>query len=255
MSDAAFGAVRMLQEGAHQFDVIDSLSDFSKYRVLVLPDDVPVSPAFARKLDSYTAGGGAIIASFESGLNEDKSEFALKQLGVKKKSEGPRDLDGSPVRGKPFGTNDYAEYIIPQGAVGKGLPETEHVMYMAGNGCRGASGQHGPCRCDKIIFQQNLPALRVSPADSVFGSPRVARDSAKRQDNLFFSPNIQAVPFKSAPVVQGAFIERAVHSTSGTSGSCKRADNAFGNGKRTEEGEPAGAPPSALYPRTPRNAD
>lgn len=37
------GAVRMLQEGAMQFDILDSFSDFSKYRLLILPDEIPVN--------------------------------------------------------------------------------------------------------------------------------------------------------------------------------------------------------------------
>jgi hypothetical protein len=33
------GMTRMLQEGAHQFDIIDSSADLAAYKVVVLPDE------------------------------------------------------------------------------------------------------------------------------------------------------------------------------------------------------------------------
>ncbi|MFC1714254.1 beta-galactosidase trimerization domain-containing protein [Candidatus Poribacteria bacterium] len=113
---AAMGVVRVLQEGVHQFDIIDSASDLSRYKVVVLPDSIPVSADLAGRIDGYLAQGGAIIASYQSGLNEEKSGFALNALGVKLKGEAPYNPD----------------FIVPKGAIGKGLPETEHVMYLKG---------------------------------------------------------------------------------------------------------------------------
>ncbi|SHF23698.1 Beta-galactosidase trimerisation domain-containing protein [Caldanaerobius fijiensis DSM 17918] len=113
---AIMGANRMLEEAGYQFDIIDSKSDFSRYKVLILPDNIPVSQEFAEKLDKYVADGGAIIASFESGLNEDKSAFSIKSLGIKLKGEAPYSPD----------------FILPEGEIGRGLPKTEHVMYMRG---------------------------------------------------------------------------------------------------------------------------
>lgn len=129
---AAKGAVRMLQEGAHQFDMVDSRSDYAPYKVLILPDVIPVSPDLAQRLQTYLAGGGTLLASFESGLQPDKQAFALAELGVTKTGDGPRDPAGALARGRAFDRNQYAEYVIPQGAMGVGLPETEHVMYMKG---------------------------------------------------------------------------------------------------------------------------
>ncbi len=129
---AIMGATRMLTEGAHQFDILDSASDLSRYKVLILPDHIPVSKAFAAKLEAYLADGGALIASFESGMNGEKTDFTLKALGVRMRGEGPRDLSGRLVRGRHFPQNDYAEYILPRGELGRRLPETEHVMYMKG---------------------------------------------------------------------------------------------------------------------------
>lgn len=129
---AVAGALRILQEGGHQFDIVDSHSDFSPYRLLILPDHVEVNDQLATKLEQYLAGGSKLIASAFSGLDAGKREFKLKSLGVKLRHPLTRDPNGDLVAGKRMERNDYAEYILPKGVLGKGLPETEHVMYTKG---------------------------------------------------------------------------------------------------------------------------
>ena len=111
-----FGVTRLLQEGGHQFDFIDSQSPLGKYKLLILPDSIPVSPALATKLETFVADGGKLIATHRSGLNEAGDAFALKCLGV----DFVGDAEFSP------------DFIVPAGEVGKGLPKTEHVMYKKG---------------------------------------------------------------------------------------------------------------------------
>lgn len=133
LPQATMGVERMLDEGAHQFDIIDSAGDFGAYKLLVLPDTIPVNDALKAKLDAYLAQGGAIIASFESGLAPDKRGFALDALGVELAGEGPRDASGELVRGRHFPSGDYVEYLRPtDAAIGNGLRPTEHAMYMRG---------------------------------------------------------------------------------------------------------------------------
>jgi len=126
------GAVRMLQELGMQFDVLDTRSDLSRYRLLILPDEIPVSEAFAERLSAYIRQGGAVIASFESGLTPAKDRFALNELGVRLNPEQTKDEYGREVRGKHYPRFDYTDFVIPSGDIGKGLPETEHAMYMKG---------------------------------------------------------------------------------------------------------------------------
>lgn len=116
MPPAVVGAARMLQEGFHQFEIIDSASDLSCFKVIILPDNIPVSTDLAQKIEQFIREGGSIIASYESGLNSDKTEFVLKDLGVRLKGPAPYSPD----------------FIVPKGGIGKGLPETEHVMYLKG---------------------------------------------------------------------------------------------------------------------------
>ncbi|MBI5032711.1 MAG: beta-galactosidase trimerization domain-containing protein [Chloroflexi bacterium] len=128
---ALMGITRMLQASAHQFDILDSASDLSRYQIIVLPDKIPVDTPLAQKLRAYLDRGGALIASFESGMNAEASEFARQVLGVRLKSDGPRNLNGDLVRGKFFPRADYAEYILP-GQLGKGLAQTEYALYIRG---------------------------------------------------------------------------------------------------------------------------
>jgi hypothetical protein len=129
---ALMGITRMLEESAHQFDIVDSASDLSRFKVVVLPDAIPVSAGLAGKLQAYLDGGGALLASFEAGMNGEKTAFTLQALGVRLRSEGPRDLKGDLVRGKIFERADYVEYVLPQGPLGKGLAETEYALYIRG---------------------------------------------------------------------------------------------------------------------------
>ena len=114
--EAPMGAVRMLQEGHHQFDIIDSHADLRKYKLLILADQVPVSPELGRKLDQYVADGGSLIATYRSGLGADGKAFNLKCLGVSLVGEAPFNPD----------------FIIPREPFANGLPQTEHVMYLRG---------------------------------------------------------------------------------------------------------------------------
>ena len=129
---AAMGVVRMLQEGQHQFDMIDSQSDWHDYSVLILPDVITVDATLREKLDQYVSGGGSVLASFESGLDPSHDQFAWDALGVAKTGDGPKDAQQKLARGRSFEKNDYAEYVIPHGEIGQELPATEHVMYMSG---------------------------------------------------------------------------------------------------------------------------
>lgn len=82
------GAVRMLLEGKILFDVIDTEEDFSKYKVIILPDQVRITPLLQSKLKEYFAKGGKVFATGESGLSVDDDSFAL-DLGVKWVGENP----------------------------------------------------------------------------------------------------------------------------------------------------------------------
>lgn len=93
--DTDAGAVRMLLEGKVLFDVVDLETDFSGYKVVILPDRVSVDSKLQRKLEEYLRAGGKLLATGESGLLADGSGFAI-DLGVR--WEGANEFSPAYVR-------------------------------------------------------------------------------------------------------------------------------------------------------------
>ena len=178
MPPPSVGALRMLQEGAHQFDLVDSQNDLSPYRVLILPDRIPLSQSLAQKLNAYLKNGGSIIASFESGLNAAKTAFALDGFPVRNVGAPVVDGEGNDARGRVYARNDYAEYILPQGPIGKGLPRTEHVMHMKGMDVEACAGAEILMNKVKPYFDrtaEHFCSHRQTPSSGIAGGPAVVR--------------------------------------------------------------------------------
>ncbi|PSW20787.1 beta-galactosidase [Photobacterium sanctipauli] len=108
------GVARVLVEGGFQFDIIDTLACFDDYKLLILPDEVPVDGKLAALLEDYVAKGGRIIASHRSGLNVEGSAFATDLFGAKLVGDAPYSPD----------------FIIPTGEMAHGLNSVEHAMYQ-----------------------------------------------------------------------------------------------------------------------------
>jgi beta-galactosidase GanA len=111
---AALDAIRMLTEAALQFDILDSASDLSRYKLVILPDRIPADAALTRKVDAYVSAGGSLLASYESGLAPEGDRFAIRSLGLEYKGDAPYSPD----------------FLVTDGPLAAGLPNTELVMYM-----------------------------------------------------------------------------------------------------------------------------
>ncbi|HEX5482942.1 MAG TPA: alpha-amylase family protein, partial [Terriglobia bacterium] len=114
------GVTNMLQQLHHQFDTLDLESDFSRYKVLILPDYHRVDSALLSKVRSYLAGGGKLILSHESGLNPEGKQFALSEAGVEY-------VGISPWQG------DKGDYLEALEGFTKGIPPMVHFTYEAGS--------------------------------------------------------------------------------------------------------------------------
>lgn len=192
------GAHNMLQEAGHQFDIIDTQADFSRYQVIILPDEIPVDEALKAKLDEYLADGGKLLASFEAGMNAEKSDFMLDALGVKMVDEGPHDRFSNLVRGVNYERGDYAEYIIPEGAIGAGLPPTEHVMYMRGMAIEAQANTSVLAHITASLFDrtyQHFCSHRQTPSSGETAGAAVVRTS----NTIYFSSPIFSQYFHNAP--------------------------------------------------------
>lgn len=74
---ATEGANRMLLEGHYLYDILDMESDFNRYKVVILPDKIPMTEELRTKLDAFVADGGKILASGHSGIVEGKMAYDL----------------------------------------------------------------------------------------------------------------------------------------------------------------------------------
>jgi hypothetical protein len=172
------GVTRMLQEGGHQFDILDSRSNFEQYRVLVLPDRIPVTDPLKTRLQEYMAHGGAIIASFASGMDAERTRFNLDELGVRLAGEGPRDAQGNLVRGRQYPGNAYLEYIVPRDPIAQQLPKIEHAMYMRGMEISPEEGTEVLADVVSSYFDRSYKAFcshRQTPSSGQVGRPGVVR--------------------------------------------------------------------------------
>jgi len=174
---ALMGVTRMLESSAHQFDILDSASDLARYKVIVLPDRIPVNADLARKLQAFLASGGALIASFESGMNAEAGDFARQVMGVRLKSEGPRDLNGELVRGKFFPRADYVEYILPE-KLGQGLAQTEYALYIRGMDVDAEAGSEVLANKVSSYFDrtyQHFCSHRQTPSSGRMDGPAIVK--------------------------------------------------------------------------------
>ena len=193
-----WGANKMLLEGNFQYDVIDSQADFIKYKVLILPDHIPVDEAFAEKLQEYLSGGGKIIASFESGIAEGGDDFTGKLWGVTKSGDGPVDESGELAAGKIYYSNPYAQYIIPKGTIGEGIPATEHVMYRRGLDIEALAGTEVLQNNILSYFDREYPRFSShlqTPSSGEKGLPAITR----HENVIYFSHPIFTIYNDKAP--------------------------------------------------------
>ncbi|MDB5539309.1 MAG: hypothetical protein JWQ89_1036 [Devosia sp.] len=109
------GAAQMLQELKLPFDVIDPSTGFDAYRLLILPDQIPVDAQLAARLDAFTANGGKLLLTGSSALNPDGS-FAVP-AGIRS--------TGAPVALNP-------SYMRAGRELDQSLTETPFVMYGIG---------------------------------------------------------------------------------------------------------------------------
>lgn len=192
------GAVRMLQECGYQFDVLDSQSDYNKYRLLILPDEIPVGEELAQKLTAYKSAGGSIIFSCKSGLKPDESDFAL-DIGVRKEQEQPQDVYGRSVVGLVKDRGDYCQYILPNNQIGKTLPDAYHVMYTRGLNISSKESGTVLMNAYSSTFDRDYRHFcshRQSPC-----SGKIAQPAVVQKDNcIYFSHPIFTQYHYNAPV-------------------------------------------------------
>lgn len=191
MSPAIIGVSRILQELRQQFDIIDSQCDFSKYQVLILPDDIPVDEALGAKLSAYVAAGGKIIVSYKSGVSPSGG-FGLKELGLEYLGEA----EFSP------------DFIIPD-KLGTVRPDAGHVMYNKGLHVRPLEGTEVLSPMVKPYFNRtwrHFCSHRHTPAEGPADYPGATRNG----DCIYFMHPLFGMYHDKAPLWCKQLIEGAL---------------------------------------------
>ena len=157
------GAVKLLTDIGLQFNVVDSQEDLAPYRLLVLPDDIPVGPALEAKLAAFLENGGKILATFRGGMRADGEGFCGFMPVA---DEG----------GAPFSP----DYIVADGPLGEGLePDTEYVMYGAACKARPVGGAEELLRVNAPFFNRtwrHFSSHRQTPSSGKYGYPGAVGD-------------------------------------------------------------------------------
>ncbi|NQU75077.1 MAG: beta-galactosidase trimerization domain-containing protein [Planctomycetes bacterium] len=118
------GAARILLEGHLLFDVLDAEMDFSKYKVIILPDEVRIDGPLARKLNAYLAGGGKLFLTGESGLAVDGAGFIF-------------DIGAS-----YHGRSQYLpDYVLPGESFRPTFVNSPMVMYLSSQRIKATTGR------------------------------------------------------------------------------------------------------------------
>lgn len=131
------GCARILLESKYLFDVVDTEADFSKYKLLILPDICILDKELADKINDYLSKGGKILASYESGLNPEKNEFVV-DFGCKFN-----------------GNSEYKPtYIRPDGDLDS-LAQASYVMYEDAMNVTATTGK-STAIIDKPYFNRTI---------------------------------------------------------------------------------------------------
>ena len=131
-------------------------------------------------------------------MDVDRAAFALDALPVTLASDGPRDRSGELARGKQYERADYCEYIVPKGAIGRGLPPTEHALYIRGLDVSAAADADTLAEITPAVFDrtyEHFCSHRQSPSSGATAGAAIVR----RGNVIYFSSPLFTQYYHNAP--------------------------------------------------------
>jgi hypothetical protein len=143
-SESDLGATNILMQLRQQFDMIDRDDDFRRYAVLILPDAHRLDATLKARILAFLDGGGRLVLSHESGLDEAGHEFVLP-LGLT--YEGP--------------WKHEAQYLEPLGEFQRGIPAMVHTAYETGSAVKANSGTAVLARVWQAYFDKDFRHFQV----------------------------------------------------------------------------------------------
>jgi len=182
------GALRILLESHYQFDVLDRESDFEKYSLLILPDEVSLDEKFVSRLQSYLRGGGKLLLSYYSGLDREGRIFLLPEMGV-----------------KYIGQGEWCPYFIRlKNKISKDIPKMDYVMYERGNKIEAMEGTEILAWVGKPYFNRtwkHFTSHRHSPFERLTDIPETVK-----KDNVIYI----ASPIFRAYKIHGVLVYKKI---------------------------------------------
>lgn len=105
------GAGRLLLEEGLLFDLIGRTTDFTKYPLLILPDNIRVDDTLQGRLKDYLQQGGSLLLTGESGLTPDGSGFAL-DIGADYLGTSPHQPDYLELQDSPLAPDFVSSPLV-----------------------------------------------------------------------------------------------------------------------------------------------
>jgi hypothetical protein len=186
------GLYYALIEGRFMFDFVheDDLGaeTLGRYSALLLPNIAWLSDAQCAQLRAYVAAGGSLMASFETGMFDER--------GIRRRKPGLADLFGIDSVGEvagPKGNGFYAKIESPHEIL-KGLDDTD---WIPGGAYRLPVKAAGPMVLSVIPAHTAYPPeLSYVPFDSTDEPAVVARDNGRGR-LLYFPGDIERASWRS----------------------------------------------------------
>lgn len=158
------GALHALEQLKHQFQFIDAGADLSPYAVVILPDEITVDDGLAGRLRSYLVGGGKLLITGESGLDQERGEFVLREeMGVS--YEGPAAF--SP------------DYILVGPKLAEDVEPMPHVCQLPGVKVTARPGTQVLARAGAPYFNrtwEHFCSHRYTPMEKITDDPIVTQN-------------------------------------------------------------------------------
>lgn len=134
------GFTKLLIEMRVQFDVVEPDAPWERYALIVLPDNLPVTPELAARVHAYIGRGGSVIASHLSGVLTGTETSWIERYGFRYAGVSPF---------KPA-------YMAPKVSFTADMPAFEYALY------EGASQWEASAPA-QVLAQLGEPAFQRSP--------------------------------------------------------------------------------------------
>ncbi|RAV10925.1 alpha-amylase family protein [Paenibacillus contaminans] len=157
-----YAAARLLGELKYSFDIMDERADISKYKVIILPDVIPVTKQLQEKLEQHLAKGGGIISSGSSGLNPEKTAFAMDAWNMSYDGQDPWN----------------ASYFKMKEGLSDRIPDRLTAIYNQGIQMSGGEGTQAIADYYQPYFNREWDGFHgtfYTPPDRYAGWPAVLR--------------------------------------------------------------------------------